>query len=208
MNQVHRWSTLAAAAVALAACAKKDANVPDSAAGSVAPASATATPAVNSDSAAKAAAPAMTDANIVAEEHGGDSSEVAVAKYAETHASNPEVKAYARLLVADHSKGDKEVTALAKKLSITPQPAAGDTTSTATANTLTRLGTLKGFDFDTAFVNHEIADHNADIAAAHSASAAAQAPEVKALVDKSLPELQKHLDRAQALSTKLTAAKK
>jgi hypothetical protein len=57
-------------------------------------------------------------------------------------------------------------------------------------------------------VQHEIADHQADIDDAHKASAAAQNPEVKALVEKSLPELQKHLDRAQALEKKLSAAKK
>jgi putative membrane protein len=201
-----------AAAVALSACStKKDANVPDSASGAIAPATttpnATATPPATSTT-TPAPATTLTDANIIAKEQAGDSAEVAVAKYAETHASNPQVKAYARLLVADHSKGNKEVTALATKLSITPQTPAGDTTSQATSSTLSRLGSLKGFDFDTAFVNHEIADHNADIADAHAASAAAQSPEVKALVDKSLPELQKHLDRAQALATKLSAGKK
>ena len=57
-------------------------------------------------------------------------------------------------------------------------------------------------------MQHEIADHQADIEDAHKASAAAQNPEVKALVDKSLPELQKHLDKAQELEKRLEAKKK
>jgi putative membrane protein len=201
MIRIHRWSMLAAA-VALAACSsKKDAATPDSASGAIAPATATTTPAA-------APAPAVTDANIIAREHGGDSAEIAVAGYAQTHAADPQVKAYARQLVADHRKGDREVMALAKKLSITPQPMADDTTSQETAHTLAHLATLKGFDFDTAFVQHEIQDHKTDIDDAHKASAAAQSPEVKALVEKSLPELQRHLDRAQALEQKLSAGPK
>jgi hypothetical protein len=56
-------------------------------------------------------------------------------------------------------------------------------------------------------VAHEIEDHKTDIADANKAAAAAQTPEVKQLVEKSLPELQKHLDRAQALDKKLSATK-
>lgn len=211
MTRVRLWSTIAAS-VALAACStKKDTAVADSAGGTVQPSTASATPAAARDSSAAAAtapAAAMTDANIIAQELGGDSAEVVVATYAQTHARDPEVRAYAKQLVADHGKGAREVKSLAARLSITPAPAAGDTVSQETAHTLAHLATVKGFDFDTAFVQHEIADHPTDIADAHKASAAAQNAEVKALVEKSLPELQKHLDRAQALEQKLSAGKK
>jgi putative membrane protein len=209
--QIGRWSTLAAAAaVALAACSSRKDATADSASGTVVPAATTATTPPDSAHPAPspAPAPALTDANILAQEHGGDSAEVAIATFARTHASDPQVKAYARQLVSDHGKGDRAVMALVTKLAITPQPPADDTTSQETAHTLAHLGTLKGFDFDTAFVQHEIADHTADIADAHKASAAAQNPEVKALVEKSLPELQAHLDKARALEKKLAATKK
>jgi putative membrane protein len=208
MTRVRRWSTLAAS-VALAACStKKDTAIADSAGGAVQPSTATATPAATPAPPATATAPAMTDANIIAQELGGDSAEVVIATYAQTHARDSEVRAYAKQLVADHGKGGREVKAIATRLSITPAPAPDDTVSQETAHTLEHLATLKGFDFDTAFVQHEIADHQTDIDDAHKASAAAQNPEVKALVDKSLPELQKHLDRAQALEKKLSASKK
>jgi putative membrane protein len=208
MSHHGKWSTLVAA-LALAACTTKhDAGTTDSAGGAVVPAPAASTADSSQTTASAApAAPAMTDANILAKEHGGDSAEVTIASFARTHASDAGVKAYATLLVNDHGKGDREVQSLAKKLSIAPQPPAGDTTSQETAHTLARLGTLKGFDFDTAFVKHEIQDHQADIDDAHKASAAAQNAEVKALVEKSLPELQKHLDKAQELDKKLAAKK-
>jgi putative membrane protein len=190
-----------AAALGLAACSsKKDATTTDTTA-----LAASSTPATSDSTAA--AAPAMTDANIIAKESDGDSAEVAIGQYARTHASDPQVKAYAKLLVDDHGKGLREVHALAKKLSIAPEPPPDDTASQETAHTLQHLGTLKGHDFDTAFVAHEIEDHKTDIADANKAAAAAQNPEVKQLVEKSLPELQKHLDRAQALAKKLSATK-
>jgi putative membrane protein len=206
MMKLNRWS-LITAAFGLAACSpKKDAARQDSAAGSLSPAPAVdSAPASGSASASTPAA--MTDANILAKEDGGDSAEVTIGNVARTRASDPQVKAYAKMLVDDHGKGLGKVKALAKKLSITPQPPADDTTSQAVTHTLAHLNTLKGYDFDTAFVQHEIADHKADIEDAHKAAAAAQNPEVKQLVEKSLPELQKHLDKAQALEKKLSARK-
>jgi hypothetical protein len=57
----------------------------------------------------------------------------------------------------------------------------------------------KGADLDTAFVIHEIADHKDDITDANAMKGAAQNAEVKAFVEKTIPALQKHLDRAQKL---------
>jgi putative membrane protein len=159
------------------------------------------------DSSGTPAVGQLTDANILAAESDGDSAEVVIGKYAIAHAKDPQVKAYGQLLVSDHGKGLAQVHALAKKLSIIPLPPPDDTAPQETAHTLDHLASLTGHDFDTAFVAHEIQDHQTDIADAQKAAAAAQNPEVKSLVEKSLPELQKHLDRAQALDKKLSATK-
>lgn len=207
MRQASRWS-MVAAAFAIAACSTKDRSAVDSTSASTTSTSTTATTMADSthhDS--TAAGGAMSDANIMAMEIGGDSSEVAVATYVRSHASDAGVKAYAAELISDHSKGEKEAKALATKLSITPQPAPQDTTSQATEHTISRLQSLKGHDLDTAFVAHEIEDHKTDIDDAHKASAAAQNAEVKSIVERSIPELQKHLDRAQALDKKLSGSK-
>ena len=180
---------------ALAACGgKKDAPADTSSVAAIDSAAASST---------TASGPAMSDASILAKEYSGDSAEVVIGQYARTHARDAGVKSYAKLLVDDHGKGEREVGALAKKLSIAPQPPADDTAASETAHTLAHLGSLKGRDFDTAFVAHEIADHNTDIADAKKAAAVAHNPEVKTLVEKSIPELQKHLDKAQALQKKL-----
>lgn len=205
MRQLSRWS-MAVAAIALAACSTKEKSAVDSTATSTA--STTTTTGI--DSTHRDSMPAgggMSDANIMAKEISGDSSEVAIATYVRSHASDAGVKSYAAELVSDHSKGEKEAKALATKLSITPQPAPQDTTAQATEHTMTRFQGLKGHDLDTAFVAHEIEDHKTDIDDAHKASAAAQNAEVKSFVEKSIPELQKHLDRAQALDKKFSGSK-
>jgi putative membrane protein len=207
MSQLGRWSFITAA-LALAACShKQDAGTRDSAAGAVSSTPGASAPDPTHPASAAPASGTMSDANILAKEKGGDSAEVAIATFALSHASDPQVKGYAKLLVDDHGKGLREVQSLAGKLSITPQPPANDTTSQATAHALAHLATLKGHDFDTAFVKHEIADHKADIEDAHKAAAAAQNAEVKQLVEKSLPELQKHLARAEELERKLAGGK-
>lgn len=204
MRQLSRWS-MAVTAIALAACSSSEKSTTDTTTMSTPPATAAMADTAHHDS--TAAAGTMSDANIMAQEIGGDSAEVVVATYVRSHASDAGVKSYAAQLVSDHSKGEKEAKALASKLSITPQPAPDDTTAQATEHVMSRFASLKGHDLDTAFVAHEVEDHQTDIADAHKASAAAQNAEVKSLVDKSIPELQKHLDRAQALQKKLSGAK-
>ena len=198
---------LCGAAMVLAACStsKQDAGTGDSSAMSTSTTTSTSTmSSSNKDSSAQqqSADPGhFSDANILAKEMAGDSAEVAIAGLAKTKATSAAVKSYAALLVSDHSKGLASVKALATKSSISPQTPAGDTTAQSTSHTMQRLqGLARGPAFDTAFVNHEIEDHQQDLQDAHAMSGAAQNAQVKALVDKSIPELQKHLDRAKSIA--------
>lgn len=191
-------------AVVLAGCAggkDNDAARTDTTATTTA-ASADSTAGADSARLAAAIEPSQySDANILAKEIAGDSSEVAIATMAKDKATRADVKSYAALLVSDHGKGLTEARATAKKVNITPETPQGDSTAQATAHVMQRLqGLAKGAAFDTAFVNHEVEDHQQDIKDAHAMSGAAKNAEVKSLVDKSIPELQKHLDRAQKIA--------
>ena len=212
MTQLRTLAAAALACVALAACKAKNDGSADSANGNAAapaPAdtgtasSATAKP----DSATATTNATMTDANILAKADAGDSAEVAIAKYARAQSTNSAVKAYASLLESDHGKGISKVEGVAKKTSIAMQLPSNDTTAQETSHTLDHLKSLKGHDLDTAFVNHEVQDHQADIDDAQKMAAAAQNADVKKLVQDELPELKKHLDKAQALQSQLAAKK-
>ncbi|MDB4917201.1 MAG: hypothetical protein JWM95_4845 [Gemmatimonadetes bacterium] len=191
-------------AATLAACSSKDKTSADTTSTTPAatPPATASMPATTSSTPADSTATdpsRFTDANILAMETAGDSAEISIAGLAKRMARSAAVKAYAAQLVTDHGKGMSEVHTLAQKLAITPQMPAGDTTAQATSHVMSRLQGLTGAAFDSAFVNHAIEDHQKDIQDAKAMSGAAQNAEVKALLDKTLPELQRHLDRAQKL---------
>lgn len=151
------------------------------------------------------AAPApLNDANVVAKLSSGDSAEVALGRLVAGKATDAGVKSYAQMLVTDHGANAKEVAALVKKDSVTPQPPANDTSAAEHQHTLDRFTSMaKGKDFDTAFVNHAVDDHTKEISELQSAQGSLQNADVKALIAKTIPVMQKHLDRAKALQTKL-----
>jgi putative membrane protein len=205
----HRYPVAAAfACAALVACSSKnDSSYTDSAAGTAGVVPGAVPAPADSDASTPVPPSAMNDANILALQQAADSSEVTVASYVRLHTKNPAVKDYAQLLVRDHAKGISNVEATAKKSNIAMQVPAGDTTMQATEHTLDRLKSLSGTDLDTAFVNQEIADHQHDIAETKELITSAQNPEVKSLLEKTVSELQEHLDKAQALSKKLSGGK-
>ena len=160
----------------------------------------TASPSGGDPAAPAAESRRQTDENILAMEAAGDSAEVVLSEIAASNATDAGVRAYAVMLRSDHARGLTETHALAHRLGLVPKPAADDTTEQATGHLAQRFQSLaKGTAFDSAFVNHEIEDHHHDIDDAHKMMATAQNPELKAFINKSLPELQTHLQRGLQL---------
>jgi putative membrane protein len=143
-----------------------------------------------------------SDASILAKARIGDSAEVAIAKYMEGATKTAGVKAYAQLLDKDHGKGMSTVDSVALAAKITPHLPASDTTAQETSHVIDHLKSLQGHDLDTAFVNHEVEDHEHDISDAKDMAAKAKNPAVEKMLEGELPELQKHLDKAKALGGK------
>ncbi len=201
----HRFAsrlTLIGVALTLAGCSKDRDARPDTTAVTPAPAATAESGAAPAGASQSPVEPAQfSDANIVFKSAAGDSAEVEIATLAEGKATSAAVKSYAATLVSDHGKGLKEVHALATKSAITPDMPAGDTTVLATSHVMERLqGIAKGAAFDTAFVNHEVEDYQQDIKDAKAMAGAAKNAQVKGMLEKELPELQKHLDIAQQLA--------
>jgi putative membrane protein len=165
------------------------------------------------DSAAKAAAaatpappppPALTDANIAAILDGANAADSAAGNVAATKGTSSDVKSFARDMMRDHHALRKAGQDLAKKLNLTPAMPAGDTSATAAANWQTTLNSLaKGAAFDTAYINHEVAYHQALLSTAQTAQTAAQDTSLKALITKAIPNVQAHLKHAQDVQAKL-----
>lgn len=120
---------------------------------------------------------------------------VQLSRLAARKASSAKVKQLASKLVADHARNREEERALAQKLSLTLIPAAGGEMSAADSAALPpELQGKTGPDFDEAFIEHEIKEHEASIDKIQSELLpATQNAEVRAYLQETLTAIQGHL---------------
>jgi putative membrane protein len=152
------------------------------------------------------AAPAatLTDANIVALLDEANKADSAAGAFALSRAADPSVKAFAKLMMGEHHALRVQGLALAKKLNVTPEPPANDPVQTAGSSEMDALHSAgKGVAFDRTYIDQEVTIHKAVIELADRAHGDTQNAELKALIEKAKPTLQKHLDRAEELQKKL-----
>ena len=122
--------------------------------------------------------------------------EVVASKLAETRSASPEVKAFAQAMVADHTKVNEELKALAAK----KQVDLPDDPSFPQQTKLKTLSTGDAAKFDERYAKQfGIAAHKDTLRLFEKAAAKAEDPEVKAWAAKTLPALKHHLEMAQAL---------
>lgn len=188
--------------ITVAACAKKEASrgvdttlKVDTTAPSMAPPPAAET---------TAAAATLTDPNIVFILHAANAADSARGKLAESKGTSADVKSFGKLMVGEHHSLNMQGDALAKKLNVTPVAPANDQSEAQAKMEMDSLTALaKGAAWDKAYIAYEIGYHQAVKDIATKALAQAQNAELKALITKAAPIIQAHLDKAQAIQTKL-----
>jgi putative membrane protein len=126
--------------------------------------------------------------------------EVKLGQLAEEKAQAPEVKNFAKRMVEDHSKALEEIKQLGSKDGINMPT----DISHKDAETYNRLSKLSGPDFDRAYSQEMVKDHQKDIAEFKKGETSAQKPEVKEFAQKTLPTLQSHLELAQHMQAHVT----
>jgi putative membrane protein len=128
-------------------------------------------------------------------------------KAAEKKAHSPEVKSFAKQMVTDHTSVNKQAAALAKKLKVTPKDNPTSKSLKADAKkAMTDISKHKGADFDKAYIDHEVAYHQAVIKAVdETLIPGAKNEELKSFLTQVRPALQKHLDHAQQLQQTLAS---
>src|SRR5581483_5237887 len=202
----HAGSLALAAALCLAGCVRRNATTDtgaSTAGGTDSSSMATAKP----DSTATAgAAGTYTDANIVALLDEANAADSTAGAYALTKASNKDVKAFAHDMMKDHHELRAKGQALAQKKNITPMAPKDDPLPQAAKTEMDTLqATPAGAQFDHAYINQEVTAHTAVIALVKKLEQQAQDPDLKNLIESALPTLQKHLDNAMKLQTKLNS---
>jgi putative membrane protein len=195
------------AALATGACKGRTNTADTGQAGTAATTDTSATAmAAPADTATAAKAP-MTDANIVALLDEANKADSAAGAFALKKASNKDVKAYAKMMMGEHHSLRVEGLALAKKLNLTPEAPADDPVKAAGSAEMSALQSAgSGAAFDKVYIDQEVTVHKAVIDLAQKAHDEAQSAELKALIEKAKPVLQKHLDRAEALQQQLGKA--
>jgi putative membrane protein len=122
-----------------------------------------------------------------------------------SRSANGEVKAFAQLMVTDHTAVNKSVTDLAGTLSVTPQDnPTSESLKAGGDKNLAHLRTLTGTAFDSAYVNHEVAYHQEVIDALDKTLIpGATNAELKALLIKVRPAFVAHLEHAKRLQASI-----
>jgi len=139
------------------------------------------------------------DQSFVMDAASGGMAEVALGRLAMEKASNERVKQFGEKMVADHSKANDELKALAQSKSIM-LPASPDTKSMETHE---RLAKLSGAAFDTAYIQEMVQDHQKDVAAFRKEAESGQDAAVKVWAAKTLPTLTEHNKMVQDISQSL-----
>jgi putative membrane protein len=126
-------------------------------------------------------------------------------KLAASMATNPEVKKFGQQMVTDHTGVNKQATDLAAKLKVTPtdNPTSQSLKAGGDKNVATLKG-LKGAAFDKAYVDNEVAYHQAVLDAVDKTLIpGASNAELKALLVKVRPAFVAHLEHAKKLQASL-----
>lgn len=150
-----------------------------------------------------ASAQSVNDAQIASIVVTANQVDIDAGKLAKSRSTNKEVKAFAELMITDHTGVNKSATNLAAKLKVTPQdnPTSRSLKAGGDKN-LAHLKTLKGAAFDRAYVDHEVAYHQQVIDALDKTLIpGATNDELKALLIKVRPAFVAHLEHAKHLQS-------
>ena len=141
----------------------------------------------------------ISDAQIAAIVVTANQVDIDAGRLAVERAGSDKVKAFAQLMVTDHSGVNKAATELVTRLKVTPE--ANPTSKALQAGgdkNLAHLKTLKGAAFDKAYVDHEYAYHQQVIDALDKVLIpGASNAELKALLVKVRPAFVAHLELAK-----------
>ena len=202
-----RVAFLGLAALALAACGKKENYAADSTAASsttTTDTSAMAAGTASSTSAGNTSSGNWTDPNIVALLDEANMADSAAGSIAATKGTAAAVRDFARRMERDHHQLRAQGAALAKKLNVTPSAPSDDPVQPMAQNeTNTLNSTAKGKDFDKAYIDAEVNAHKAVLDLATKAAAQTQNAELKNLIQKAAPVIKGHLDKAESIQKTL-----
>jgi putative membrane protein len=137
------------------------------------------------------------DVKFVAAASASGLAEVGLGKLGVSQGESQAVKEFGQQMVTDHTKANEELKSIAqgKSLPLSTQPMPSD------ASAATMIASKRGAEFDAAFKNKMVADHEKAVKLFEKESTSGNDPDLKAFAGKTLPTLKHHLEMAQQLHT-------
>jgi putative membrane protein len=133
------------------------------------------------------------DADYLRRMGAADLAEVEAGKLAAGKASSDGVKKFAQHMMAEHGKGMEEGRQLAesKRVKLPTEP------SKKHQAAMKKLEEQSGAEFDRAYMNQMVRDHQDTLKLLQDAAKNAQDPQIKAAAQKKVPTVQEHLKMAR-----------
>ena len=132
-----------------------------------------------------------------------DEAEIALSKLALQRSSDPRIKQFAQTMVTDHTKATTMLKPIATGHNVSIPASPGP----ANDAKYKMLEKKSGKDFDKAYIQTMVVDHQNALQAYQSASGKVQNAELKGFISKVEPVVSHHLQMAQQLSQSEKAAK-
>jgi len=133
--------------------------------------------------------------------HEAGMTEIKAATVAQSKSQNPRVISYAKMMIADHSSMDKEITKLADAKYVNLKSTT-DTLNPDHQMMIASMSKLSGPAFDKAYMQMMVEDHSKVVDMFKSATNNTNNA-VNKLAVKSVPKLLAHLDSAKAINASL-----
>lgn len=149
--------------------------------------------------ASSTAAPSQESKDFVTMAASGGMLEVQLGQLAQQNAKSQRVKDFGTMMVTDHSKANDELKSLAASNNIT----ISSTLLPPHQQHIAMMSKMKGTDFDKHYMDMMVNDHKEDINEFKKEANSSTNDVFKNFASKTLPTLQKHLDSAQAIHSKM-----
>lgn len=125
--------------------------------------------------------------------------EVAAAGLAKDHAQANDVRDFAQQMINDHSAVNQQLAQVAQQLGIS-LPTQTDEAHQREAQELAKLS---GAQFDRAYMQGQIRDHEEAVSLFRTEAESGSNPQLRQLAQTALPKLEQHLDRARRITASL-----
>ncbi|MBE9584149.1 DUF4142 domain-containing protein [Mucilaginibacter sp. JRF] len=125
--------------------------------------------------------------------------EIALSELATKKSTNADVKAFAAAMIKDHKAANEKLKALATVKNITLPAVVGEDEQKVAAD----LSAKAGAEFDKAYVDEMVKDHDKAVSLFEDASKNAKDADLKAFATETLPKLKAHQEHIKAIKDKL-----